>query len=224
MIIQTIKILIKIQKRMEIKLKIKALSLSNKPGKDVELNEKVFGVDPRADVMARVVRWQLAKRRLGNHSVKTRSEVKMTTAKMYKQKGTGKARHGSGAVSQFRGGGMAHGPVVHSHSHSLNKKIKLLGLKSALSDKFKLGKLTILEGSKCDGKSSSLKKKLDIMGLQNVLIISSKDIDQNFIRAASNIMNIDVLSYEGLNVYDIVRKENLVIIDDAVKFVEERLL
>ena len=209
---------------MEIKLKIKSLSLSNKPGKDIELNEKVFGVDPRADIMARVVRWQLAKRRLGNHSVKTRSEVKMTTAKMYKQKGTGKARHGSGAVSQFRGGGMAHGPVVHSHSHSLNKKIKLLGLKSALSDKLKLGKLTILDGSKCDGKSSSLKKKLDVMGLQNVLFISGKDIDQNFIRAANNIMNIDVLSYEGLNVYDIVRKENLVIIDDAIKYVEERLL
>jgi large subunit ribosomal protein L4 len=209
---------------MEIKLKIKSLSLSNKPGKDIELNEKVFGVDPRADIMARVVRWQLAKRRLGNHSVQTRSDVKMTTAKMYKQKGTGKARHGSGAVSQFRGGGMAHGPVVHSHYHSLNKKIKVLGLKSALSDKFKLGRLTILEGSKCDGKSSTLKKKLDVMGLENVLIISGKDIDQNFIRAANNIMNIDVLSYEGLNVYDIVRKENLVIIDDAVKYVEERLL
>ena len=208
---------------MEIKLKIKALNLSNKPGKDVELSEKVFGVVPRADIMARVVRWQLAKRRLGNHSVKTRSEVKMTTAKMYKQKGTGKARHGSGAVSQFRGGGMAHGPVVHSHSHSLNKKIKLLGLKSALSDKYKLGKLIVLEGSKCDGKSSSLKKNLDVMGLQNALVISGKNIDQNFIRAASNIMNIDVLSYEGLNVYDIVRKENLVIIDDAIKFVEERL-
>ncbi len=209
---------------MEIKLKIKSLSLSNKPGKDIDLNEDIFGVVPRSDVMARVIRWQLAKRRLGNHSVKTRSEVKMTTAKMYKQKGTGKARHGSGSVSQFRGGGMAHGPVVHSHSHSLNKKIKLLGLKSALSDKLKLGKLTILEGSKCDGKSSSLKKKLDVMGLQNVLFISGKDIDQNFIRAASNIMNIDVLPYNGLNVYDIVRKENLVIIDDALKFVEERLL
>ena len=205
-------------------MKIKSLSLSNKPGKDIELNEKVFGVDPRADIMARVVRWQLAKRRLGNHSVQTRSDVKMTTAKMYKQKGTGKARHGSGAVSQFRGGGMAHGPVVHSHSHSLNKKIKMLGLKSALSDKFKLGRLTILDGSKCDGKSSNLKKSLDVMGLKNVLIISGKDIDQNFIRAANNIMNIDVLSYEGLNVYDIVRKQNLVIIEDAVKYVEERLL
>ena len=205
-------------------MKIKSLSLSNKPGKDIELNEKVFGIDPRADIMARVVRWQLAKRRLGNHSVQTRSEVKMTTAKMYKQKGTGKARHGSGAVSQFRGGGMAHGPVVHSHSHSLNKKIKLHGLKSALSDKFKLGKLTILEGTKCDGKSSSLKKMLDVMGLKNVLIISGKNVDQNFIRASSNLINVDVLPYKGLNVYDIIRKDHLVIIDDAVKSVEERLL
>ena len=119
---------------------------------------------------------------------------------------------------------MAHGPVLHSHSHSLNKKIKLHGLKSALSDKFKLGKLTVLEGSKCDGKSSSLKKKLDVMGLKNVLVISGKDIDQNFIRAASNLINIDVLSCDGLNVYDIIRKDNLVIIDDAVKSVEERLL
>ena len=205
-------------------MKIKSLSLTNKSGKEVELNEKVFGIDPRSDVMARVVRWQLAKRRLGNHSVQTRSDVKMTTAKMYKQKGTGKARHGSGSVSQFRGGGMAHGPIFHSHSHKLNKKVKQLGLRSALSDKLKLGKLIILEGSKCDGKSSTLKKKLDAMGLNNVLVISGKDIDQNFIRAASNLINIEILSYEGLNVYDIVRKENLVIVDDAIKFVEERLI
>ena len=114
-------------------MKIKSLTLANKSGKEIELNEKVFGIDPRTDVIARVIRWQLAKRRLGNHSVKTRSDVKMTTAKMYKQKGTGKARHGSGSVSQFRGGGMAHGPIVHSHSHKLNKKVKQLGLKSALS-------------------------------------------------------------------------------------------
>ena len=209
---------------MEIKLKIKSLSLSNKPGKDIELNEKVFGVDPRIDIMARVVRWQLAKRRLGNHSVKTRADVKMTTAKMYKQKGTGKARHGSAAVSQFRGGGMAHGPVVHSHSHSLNKKVRLLGLRSALSDKAKLGKLVILESSKCDGKSSSLKKKLDTMGISNVLVITGNDIDVNFIRAANNIMHVDILSHAGLNVYDIVRRENLIIIDDAVKLLEERFI
>ena len=205
-------------------MKIKSLTLANKSGKEIELNEKVFGIDPRSDVIARVIRWQLAKRRLGNHSIKTRSDVKMTTAKMYKQKGTGKARHGSGSVSQFRGGGMAHGPIVHSHSHKLNKKVKQLGLKSALSDKVKLGKLIILEDSKCDGKSSTLKKKLDAMGLKNVLVVSGKDIDQNFIRAANNIMNVDILPHQGLNVYDIVKRDNLIIIDDALKFVEERLL
>ena len=205
-------------------MKIKSLTLANKSGKEIELNEKVFGIDPRSDVIARVIRWQLAKRRLGNHSVKTRSDVKMTTAKMYKQKGTGKARHGSGSVSQFRGGGMANGPIVHSHSHKLNKKVKQLGLKSALSDKLKLGKLIILEGSKCDGKSSTLKKKLDSMGLKNALVVSGNDIDQNFIRAANNIMNVDILPHQGLNVYDIVKRDNLIIIDDALKFVEERLL
>jgi large subunit ribosomal protein L4 len=173
--------------------------------------------------MARVVRWQLAKRRLGNHSVKTRGEIKMTTAKMYKQKGTGKARHGSGAVSQFRGGGMAHGPLVHSHTHKLNKKVKMLGIKSALSDKFKLGKLIILDGSKCDGKTSTLKKNLDAMGINKVLVISGVDVDRNFVNAANNIKNLDMISYEGVNVFDIVRKESLIIIDDALKFVEERL-
>ena len=184
-------------------MKIKSLTLANKSGKEIELNDKVFGIDPRSDVIARVIRWQLAKRRLGNHFVKTRSDIKMTTAKMYKQKGTGKARHGSGSVSQFRGGGMAHGPIVHSHSHKLNKKIKQLGLKSALSDKLKLGKLIILEGSKCDGKSATLKKKFGAMGLKNILVVSGKDIDQNFIRAANNIMNVDILPHQGLNVYDL---------------------
>ena len=205
-------------------MKLKVLNLDNKSGNEIELNDSIFGIEPRSDIMARVVRWQLSKRRLGNHSVKTRADVKMTTAKMYKQKGTGKARHGSAAVSQFRGGGMAHGPVVHSHSHSLNKKVRLLGLRSALSDKAKLGKLVILESSKCDGKSSSLKKKLDTMGMQNVLVITGNDIDVNFLRAANNIMHVDVLSHAGLNVYDIVRRDNLIIIDDAVKLLEERFV
>lgn len=210
-------------KMMEIKLKIKSLSLENKPGKDLTLNEKIFGLLPREDIITRVVRWQLSKRRLGNHSVKTRSDIKMTTAKMYKQKGTGKARHGSGAVSQFRGGGMAHGPVVHSHSHRLNKKVKKLGIKSALSDKFKLGKLVILDSLKCDGKTSSLKKNFDKLGVDNALIISGEKIDANFIKASSNIKNLDILSYQGLNVYDIIKKDNLIIVDDALKLIEERL-
>ena len=208
---------------MEIKLKIKSLSLENKPGKDLTLNEKIFGLLPREDIIVRVVRWQLSKRRLGNHSVKTRSDIKMTTAKMYKQKGTGKARHGSGAVSQFRGGGMAHGPVVHSHSHRLNKKVRKLGIKSALSDKFKLGKLVILDSLKCDGKTSSLKKNFDKLGVDNALIISGEKIDENFIKASSNIKNLDILSYQGINVYDIIKKDNLIIVDDALKLIEERL-
>ena len=118
---------------------------------------------------------------------------------------------------------MAHGPVVHSHSFKLNKKIRKLGLKSALSDKAKLGKLIVLDGSKCDGKTSSLKKNLDSMGVGKVLVITGSDVDKNFIKAANNIKNLDVLSYEGINVYDIVKKENLIIIDDVIKFVEERL-
>ena len=205
-------------------MKIKSLSLGNKSGKDITLNQKIFGITPREDIVSRVIRWQLAKRRLGNHSVKTRSQVKMTTAKMYKQKGTGKARHGSGSVSQFRGGGMAHGPVVHSHAHSLNKKVRKLGLKSVLSNKFNSGKLIILESSKSDGKTSTLKKNLNKIGVNNALIISGKEADENFIRAASNIRNIDILSHRGLNVYDVVKKDNLIIIVDALKFVEERLL
>ena len=205
-------------------MKIKSLNISNKSVKEITLNKEIFGIVPREDIVARVIRWQLAKRRLGNHAVQTRSQVKMTTAKMYKQKGTGKARHGSGSVSQFRGGGMAHGPVVHSHSHSLNKKVRKLGLKSALSNKFKLGKLIILEKSKSDGKTSSLKKSLDKMGINNALIISGNDVDDKFIKAAKNIKNLDILSHHGLNVYDIIKKDNLIIIDDALKLVEERLL
>ena len=205
-------------------MKIKVINIDNKPGKEIELSDFVFGIEPRSDIMARVVRWQLAKRRLGNHSVKTRADIKMTTAKMYKQKGTGNARHGSAAVSQFRGGGSAHGPVVHSHSHSLNKKVRLLGLRSALSAKARVGKLFILENVKCDGKSASLKKKLDAMGFKNLLVITGDSVDLNFQRAANNIIHVDLLSHAGLNVYDIVRKENLIITDDAVKLLEGRFV
>ena len=205
-------------------MKIKSINLSNKTSKEINLNEKIFGITPREDIVSRVIRWQLAKRRLGNHSVKTRSQVKMTTAKMYKQKGTGKARHGSGSVSQFRGGGMAHGPVIHSHAHSLNKKVRKLGLKSVLSNKFNSGKLIILEPSKSDGKTSTLKKDLNKIGVNNALIISGKEVDENFIRAVANIRNVDILSHRGLNVYDVLKKDNLIIIVNALKSVEERLL
>ena len=147
----------------------------------------------------------------------------MTTANMYKQKGTGTARHGSGAVSQFRGGGMAHGPVIHKHSHRLNKKVRKLGLVSALSNKFQLGKLIVLENLTCDGKTSTLKKNFDKMGISNALVICGEKIDGNFAKASSNIKNLDLLSYQGLNVYDIIKKDNLIIVDDALKYIEERL-
>ena len=205
-------------------MKIKTLSLSNNTGKEITLNEKIFGIDPREDIVTRVVRWQLAKRRMGNHSVQTRSQVKMTTAKMYKQKGTGKARHGSGSVSQFRGGGMAHGPVVRSHSHHLNKRVRKLGLKSVLSEKYKFGKLIILENATSNGKTSTLKRSLDKIGVKNALIISGNEVNDKFIRAVSNIKNLDILSHHGLNVYDIIKKDNLIIIEDVLKHVEERLL
>ena len=119
---------------------------------------------------------------------------------------------------------MAHGPVIHSHAHNINKKVRKLGLKSALSNKFKLGKLIILEISKSDGKTSTLKKNLDKIGINNALIIAGNDVDDKFIQAANNIKNLDVLSHNGLNVYDIVKKDNLIILDEALKLVEERLL
>ena len=119
---------------------------------------------------------------------------------------------------------MAHGPVVHSHAHSLNKKVRKLGLKSVLSNKYKSGKLIILEKSKTDGKTSTLKKNLDKMGINSALIISGNDVDDKLIRAANNLKNLDILSHNGLNVYDIVKKDNLIIFDDALKLVEERLL
>ena len=204
-------------------MKIKSLNLNKKPGKELTLSKEIFGLTPREDIIARVIRWQLSKKRNGNHHVKTRSEIKMTTAKMYKQKGTGKARHGSGAVSQFRGGGMAHGPVIHSHTHKLNKKIKNLGIRSALSDKFKLGKLIILDNLQCDGKTSTLKKNLGKFGITNVLIIFGEKVDGNFKKASNNIKNLDLLSYQGMNVYDIIKKDNLIIVDEAIKLIEERL-
>ena len=204
-------------------MKTKILNIDTGKSKELSVLDSIFGVLPRKDVLNRVVRWQMARKQQETHAVKTRSEGSYSKAKIYKQKGTGKARHGSGSVSQFRGGGMAHGPVIHSHSHNLNKKVRKLGLKSALSDKFKLGKLIILDGSKCDGKTSTLKKKLDEMGVGKTLVISGIGVELNFVKAANNIKNLDLLSYEGINVYDIVKKENLIIIDDALKFVEERL-
>ncbi len=205
-------------------MKLKSLNILKNKEKDFSVSDKIFAIEPRKDIMARVIRWQLAKKRLGNHKVKSRSEVKSTTAKIYRQKGTGRARHGPSSVVQFRGGGVVHGPVVRSHNHKLPKKIRLLGLKSALSLKAKDGNLNILENDKFDGKTKTFQKAINKSSLKNVLIVASKkDDEKNMYFAIKNIPNVDLISQIGLNVYDVVKKENLLITEHAISEIEERL-
>ena len=205
-------------------MKLKSLNIFKSKEKDFNVSDGIFDIEPRKDIIARVVRWQLAKKRSGNHKVKSRSEVKSTTAKIYRQKGTGRARHGPSSVVQFRGGGVVHGPVVRNHSHKLPKKIRLLGLKSALSLKAKGGNLNILENDKFDGKTKTFKKAINKSSLKNILIVASKkDDEKNIYFAIKNIPNVDLISQIGLNVYDIVKKEYLLITEQAINEIEERL-
>ena len=205
-------------------MKLKSLNIFKSKEKDFNVSDGIFDIEPRKDIIARVVRWQLAKKRSGNHKVKSRSEVKSTTAKIYRQKGTGRARHGPSSVVQFRGGGVVHGPVVRNHSHKLPKKIRLLGLKSALSLKAKGGNLNILENDKFDGKTKTFKKAINKSSLKNILIVASKkDDEKNIYFAIKNLPNVDLISQIGLNVYDIVKKEYLLITEQAINEIEERL-
>jgi large subunit ribosomal protein L4 len=188
------------------------------------LNESVFGVEPRTDIVARVVNWQLAKRRSGTHLVKTLKDVQGTTKKPYAQKGTGRARQGSLRSPQFRGGGVVHGPVLRSHGFDLNKKVRKLGLKAALSAKLKDGKLVVLEDAKLEGpKTQALAQAVAKLGWRSALVIDGPAVDANFARAAANIPNLDVLPQQGANVYDIVRRDVLVLTREAVKHLEARL-
>lgn len=198
-------------------------TIANAAKGSIELADSIFGIEPREDIMARVVKWQLAKRRSGNHKVKGRSEIARTTAKMYKQKGTGRARHGAASVVQFRGGGVVHGPVVRDHDHKLPKKVRALGMRSALSAKAAAGKLIILDELSSDGKTASLRAALTKLGADNALIIGGESVDANVSRAASNLHRVDVLPQQGLNVYDVLRRDVLVLSKDAVAFIEERL-
>jgi len=198
-------------------------TIANAAKGSIELADSIFGIEPREDIMARVVKWQLAKRRSGNHKVKGRSEIARTTAKMYKQKGTGRARHGAASVVQFRGGGVVHGPVVRDHDHKLPKKVRALGMRSALSAKAAAGKLIIVDELSSDGKTASLRAALTKLGADNALIIGGESVDANVSRAASNLHRVDVLPQQGLNVYDVLRRDVLVLSKDAVAFIEERL-
>ena len=189
----------------------------------ISVSDAIFGLEPRQDLVQRVVRWQLSKRQSGTHKAKTRSEVTTSGKKMYKQKGTGRARHSDKGAPQFRGGGKAHGPVVRSHEHDLPKKVRALGLKHALSAKAKSSSLIIIDDlAVSDPKTKALIANFAALGLTNALMIGGTELDVNFKRAATNIPNIDVLPIQGINVYDILRRGTLVLSKAAVEALEER--
>ena len=205
-------------------MKVAIKSLDNQDVGEIELAEAVFGLAPRKDLLHRVVRWQLAKRRAGTHKTKERSEVAGTTKKMYRQKGTGRARQGSGKGNQFRGGGTAFGPRVRDHGFDLPKKVRKLGLKTALSAKAADGKLVVVDGlSGVEAKTKIVRTKLTDLGLTNALIIDGAEVDAGFAKAAANIPNLDVLPQQGANVYDILRRDTLVLTKAAVEALEGRL-
>jgi large subunit ribosomal protein L4 len=190
----------------------------------VELSDAVFGVEVRTDILHRVVVWQLAKRRAGTHKVKSRAEIARTGAKMYKQKGTGRARHGSRRVNIFRGGGVVFGPQPRDHAIDLPKKIRALGLKCALSSKAKEGKLVVLDDATlAEPKTKALVGAFDKLGLGSALVITGAEVERNFALASRNLPLVDVLPAQGLNVYDILRRDTLVLTQDAVRRIEERL-
>jgi large subunit ribosomal protein L4 len=189
----------------------------------VSVSDAIFGLDPREDIIARMVRYQLAKKQQGSHSTKTRAEIWRTGKKMYKQKGTGRARHHSARAPQFRGGGRAHGPVVRSHAHDLPKKVRALALRHALSAKLKAEELIIVDTLvAAEAKTKALLGSLAGLGLTNVLFIGGAELDSNFKLAAQNIPNVDVLPVQGINVYDILRRRKLVLTKAAVEALEER--
>ena len=204
-------------------MKVDVKTIDNGASGKIDLAESVFGIEPRSDIVARVVKWQLAKRRAGTHKVKGRSEIARTGAKLFRQKGTGRARAGSASVSQYRGGGVVHGPVVRSYGHSLQKKVRNLGMRSVLSAKMAAGSLIIVDEMKCSGKTSELRAQLAKLGAENALMIAGEQVDEGFGRAASNLPFIDVLPQQGANVYDMLRRDVLVLSRDAAAYLEERL-
>ena len=205
-------------------MKADVTTLDAKSAGTLELDDAVFGLPPRADLLQRVVVWQLASRRAGTHATKTRSEVLGTTKKMYRQKGTGGARHGDRKVPQFRGGGRAMGPVDRDHSIKLPKKVRALALKCALSSKQAAGNLIVLDQAVLkEPKTSALAKSIKALGWTSALVIDGDAIDANFARAAANIPGIDVLPSQGANVYDILRRDKLVLTKAAIEKLEARL-
>jgi large subunit ribosomal protein L4 len=205
-------------------MKLPVKSLDNKAAGDIEVADEIFGLPVRKDILARVVQWQLAKRRAGTHKTKGISDISGTTKKPWKQKGTGRARQGSLRSPQFRGGAVIFGPVVRSHEYGIQKKVRRLALKTALSAKQAEGKLVVLDSAKVkDAKTSALAKSFAKLGLVSALIIDGATLDESFARAARNLPDIDVLPQQGANVYDIMRRDTLVLTRDAVQALEARL-
>jgi len=205
-------------------MKCDVINLDSKNVGSVDLADTVFGLEVREDILHRVVSWQLAKRQTGNHKTKTVGEIRGTTAKPFKQKGTGRARQGSKRAAQMRGGGKSFGPVVRSHEHGLPKKVRRLGLKTALSAKAKDGSLIVIDEAKAaDGKTKTLAAQIKKLGWKSALIIDGNRPDDSFYLATRNLIGIDVLPEEGANVYDILRREKLVLTKLAIEKLEERL-
>ncbi len=205
-------------------MKLSVRNLDNEEIGDIELADAVFGLPVRRDILARMVAWQLAKRRTGTHKTKGVSEISGTTKKPYKQKGTGRARQGSLRSPQFRGGAVIFGPVVRSHAFDLQKKVRRLGLKTALSAKQAEGKLIVIDAARlAEAKTKALRARFAALGWGSVLIIDGSAVDESFARAARNLPKVDVLPQQGANVYDILRRDTLVLTRDGVQQLEARL-
>jgi large subunit ribosomal protein L4 len=204
-------------------MKADVLSLDAAAVGSVELRDDVFALEPRGDILQRMVRYQLSKRQAGTHKAKQRSEVNGPNKKIYKQKGTGQARHGNDKPPQFRGGGRAFGPVPRSHAHDLPKKVRALALRHALSSKAKSKAIVVLDKAElAEPKTAQLRGKFDGLGLTNALIVDGASLQENFALAARNIPNVDVLPVQGINVYDILRRDKLVLTRAALEALEER--
>ena len=205
-------------------MKCPVIDITNKKVGDIDLDEFVFGASDRPDILSRVVNWQLAKRQAGTHKTKQRAEIKGSTAKPFNQKGTGRARQGDKKAPHMRGGGVAFGPVARSHAHSLTKKVRRLALRVALSVKQESGNLVVLSEAKAKtAKTSALAKQVEKLGWHSALIIDGAEVDKNFSLAARNIKGIDVLPQQGANVYDILRRDTLVLTKVAIEKLVERL-
>ncbi|MGV2981355.1 50S ribosomal protein L4 [Camelimonas sp. ID_303_24] len=204
-------------------MKLEITTLEGQSAGSVDVDDAIFGLEPRADLIHRYVRWQLARRQAGTHASQGRSDVARTRKKVYKQKGTGSARHGAASAPQFRGGGKAFGPVVRDHSHDLPKKVRALALRHALSAKAKDGSIVVLDkATVAEPKTKALRGQFGKLGLSNALVVDGSELDANFSLAARNIPNVDVLPVQGINVYDIIRREKLVLTRAAVDALEAR--